>query len=104
MKYDTVGIFFGDDSFFLATNESQPDSTALENIQAELSCLWSRQLVGVIFHDVLNLIPLETNIGSKIDQTPSRTDQMATKAKEKLEKMNIGKSSFGSFIQRDAVF
>ena len=35
-----------------------------------------------------------------MDQVPSRTDQMATRAKEKLEKLNIGKSAFGSFIQK----
>ena len=57
-------------------------------------------MVGIIFRDVLNLVPLESNMESKIDQTPSRTDQMASKAKEKLEKMTIGRSALGSFIQR----
>ena len=87
--------------YCIATNESQPDSIALQNIQSQLNCLWNRAIVDVVFLEVLNLVPLESNLSTKIDQAPSKTDQMATKAKEKLEKMNIGRNSaIGSFINR----
>jgi hypothetical protein len=39
-------------------------------------------------------------MSNKMDEAPSRADQMASKAKERFEKLSIRQTKIGSFIQR----